>query len=152
MFVVPNEKRTETSFSLDVLFYSEDGSSKDPMRICQPGECEEKLDELLKDLLPKLAQKLEEGGFVAIRSIGWPDNRDELEVSSLGMKLKYSKGKLEGFKEGEKKGVPFTAQGGRLEAPTLKAIFLVPDTKLLAVFATPTKAGVVQTFHVLKMP
>jgi hypothetical protein len=151
LFVVPSEKRTETSFSIDVLFYGEDGQSRDPMRICQPGECEERLDEILKEVLPKLAQKLEDGGFVTIRSIGWPDGRDELEVSSLGMKLKYTKGRVDGLKEGAKP-VAFTVAGGRLDAPSLKAVFLVPDTKLLGVFATPSKAGVVQTFHVLKMP
>ena len=152
MFVVPNEKRTETTFSLDVLFYGEDGSSKDPMRVCQPNECEEHLDEMLKDFLPKLTAKLDEGGYVAIRSIGWPEGRDELEVSSLGMKLKWKSGRVEGVAEG-KKPVPFTVVGGKLDASALQAIFLVPDTKLIGVFATPSKAsGVTQTFHVLKMP
>lgn len=152
MFVVPNEKHTETSMSLDVLFYGEDGSSKDPMRVCQPGECEEHLDEILKDFLPKLTAKLDEGGYVAIRSIGWPENRDDLDVSSLGMKLKYSKGKMEGIKEGAKP-VAFSVVGGRIDASALKAIFVVPDTKLLGVLVTPAKAnGVVQTFHLFKMP
>lgn len=152
MFVVPYEKRNETSFSLDVHFYGEDGASRDPMRVCQPGECEEHLDEILKEFLPKLATKLEEGGYVAIRGIGWPDNRDELEVSSLGMKLKYSNGRMEGLKDG-KKTAAFTVVGGRLDASGLKAIFVVPDSKLLGVFVTPAKEpGVVQTFHLLKMP
>ncbi|MDC0748039.1 hypothetical protein [Polyangium mundeleinium] len=152
LFVVPMEKRTESTGSLDIHFYGEDGQSRDPMRICQPGECEEHLDEKVAEVLPKLAAKLEEGGFVAIRSIGWPDNRDELDVSSLSMKLKWSKGKIEGVKEGEKKAVAFTAVGGKLDISALKAIYIVPDSKLLGVFGTPSKPGFVQTFHVVKMP
>ena len=152
LFVVPMEKRTETTGSLDVYFYGEDGQSRDPMRVCQPGECEEHLDEKVAEVLPKLAQKLEEGGFVAIRSIGWPDNRDELDVSSLNMKLKWSKGRMEGVKEGDKKTVAFTAQGGRADISALKAIYVVPESKLLGIFGTPSKPGFVQTFHVLKMP
>jgi len=152
LFVVPMEKRADSTGSLDIHFYGEDGQSRDPMRICQPGECEEHLDEKVAEVLPKLAAKLEEGGFVAIRSIGWPDNRDELDVSSLSMKLKWSKGKIEGVKEGEKKPVAFTAVGGRLDISALKALYIVPDSKLLGVFGTPSKPGFVQTFHVVKMP
>ncbi|MDI3285870.1 hypothetical protein [Polyangium sp. 15x6] len=151
LFVVPMEKRTESTGSLDIHFYGEDGQSRDPMRVCQPGECEEHLDEKVAEVLPKLAQKLEEGQFVAIRSIGWPDNRDELDVSSLSMKLKWSKGKIEGVKEGQKP-VAFTAAGGKLDISALKAIYVVPDSKLLGVFGTPSKPGFVQTFHVVKMP
>ena len=112
---------------------------------------QEHFDEKLTELLPKLAQKVEEGGFVAIRSIGWPDNRDELDVSSLGMKLKWSKGKIEGVKEGQKP-VAFTTQGGKLDISALKAIYVVPDAKLLGVFGTPAKPGFVQAFHVVKVP
>jgi hypothetical protein len=101
MFAVPNEKRTETNFGLDVFFYGDDGANRDPMRICQPGECEEHLSEKLDELLPKLVQKLDEGGYVNVRGIGWPDGRDELEVSSLGMKLKFRSGRLEGLREGK---------------------------------------------------
>jgi len=152
MFAVPNEKRTGESFSIEILFYGEDGQSRDPMRICQPGECEERLDEILKELLPKLSAKLEEGGYVTLRSIGWPEGRDELEVSSLGMKLRFDKGRVEGVKEGKPK-VQLAVAGGRMDAASLKAIFLPPDSKLVGVFATPTKqTGIVQTFHVLKLP
>jgi len=151
-FAVPYEKRNETSFSIEVHFYGEDGQSHDPMQICQMGECAEKLDEKFAELLPKLAQRLEEGEFTPLRSIGWPDNRDELEVSTLGMKLKWSGGKIQGLKEG-KKPVTFSVAGGRLDISELKAIFLVPDTNLLGVLGTPAKLpGVVQTFHVVKMP
>ncbi|MDI1443434.1 hypothetical protein [Polyangium sp. 6x1] len=151
LFVVPMEKRNESTGSLEIHFFGEDGQSRDPMRVCQPGECEEHLDEKVAEVLPKLAQKLEEGQFVAIRSIGWPDNRDELDVSSLSMKLKWSKGKIEGVKEGQKP-TPFTAAGGKLDISALKAIYIVPDSKLLGVFGTPSKPGFVQTFHVVKMP
>ncbi|MRG96297.1 hypothetical protein [Polyangium spumosum] len=150
LFMVPMEKRTEEAFSIEVHFVGDDGKVRDPMQICQLGECAEHFDEKLTELLPKLAQKVEEGEFVAIRSIGWPDNRDELDVSSLGMKLRLSKGKIEGVKEGQKPVV--FPPVGRFEIWGLKAIYVVPDTKLLGVFAKPANPGFVQTFHVVKVP
>lgn len=152
MFAVPNEKRTETNFGLDVFFYGDDGANRDPMRVCQPGECEEHMNEKLDEMLPKLVQKLEEGGFVNVRGIGWPDGRDELEVSSLGMKLKFRNGRIEGLKEG-KPPVVFQVAGGRLDVSEIKAIYLIQDSKLMGLFGKPSRpAGVVQTFYVLKMP
>jgi hypothetical protein len=154
-FAIPSEKRNDASFGLDIQFMAEDGAVKDPMRICQMGECEEHLDELLKDLLPKLASKLEGDGYVALRGIGWPDGSDELPVSSLNGKLRWLKGgRVELVREGKPAaGLTVVSGGGRLDAEALRAIFLVPDSKLVGVFVTPAKkTGVVQTFHVLKLP
>jgi hypothetical protein len=152
MFAVPNEKRTETNFGIDVFFYGDDGASRDPMRVCQPGECEEHMTERLVEVIPKLVQKLDEGGYVNVRGIGWPDNRDELEVSSLGMKLKFKNGRLEGLREG-KPPVVFQVAGGRLDISEIKAIYLPADSKLMGLFGKPSRAtGVVQAFYVLKIP
>lgn len=152
MFAVPNEKRTETNFGIDVFFYGDDGANRDPIRICQPGECEEHMNEKLDELLPKIVQKLEEGGYVNVRGIGWPDGRDELEVSTLGMKLKFRNGRLEGLREG-KPPVVFQVAGGRLDVSEIKAIYLPSDSKLMGLFGKPSRpSGVVQTFYVLKIP
>ena len=58
-FAYPVERRTETGFGLDIQFMGADGQPKDSMRVCQIGECEEHLDELAKELLPKLTSRLE---------------------------------------------------------------------------------------------
>lgn len=152
MFAVPNEKRTETNFGLDVFFYGEDGANRDPIRVCQMGECEEHLSEKLDEVLPKIVQKLDEGGYVSVRGIGWPDGRDELEVSSLGMKLKFKSGRLEGLREG-KPAVTFQVAGGRLDVAEIKAIYLPTDSKIMGLFGKPAKStGSVQQFYVLKIP
>lgn len=152
MFAVPNEKRTETNFGLDVFFYGDDGANRDPIRVCQPGECEEHLSEKLDEVLPKIIQKLDEGGYVSVRGIGWPDGRDELEVSSLGMKLKFKSGRLEGLKEG-KPPVVFQVAGGRLDVAEIKAIYIPTDSKIMGLFGKPSRAtGSVQAFYVLKIP
>lgn len=152
MFAVPNEKRTETNFGLDVFFYGEDGANRDPIRVCQMGECEEHLSEKLDEVLPKIVQKLDEGQYVSVRGIGWPDGKDELEVSSLGMKLKFKGGRLEGLREG-KPAVNFQVAGGRLDVSEIKAIYLPTDSKLMGLFGKPSRPnGAVQAFYVLKIP
>ncbi len=83
-FAHPVEHRIQNGFSLDIQFTGEDGSPRDAMRICQPGECEDKLDEMLKAFLPKLTERLESEGFTTMRAIGWPGGGDELEIQSLG--------------------------------------------------------------------
>lgn len=152
MFAVPNEKRTETNFGLDVFFYGEDGANRDPIRVCQPGECEEHMSEKLDEVLPKIIQKLDEGQYVSVRGIGWPEGKDELEVSSLGMKLKFKSGRLEGLREG-KPAVAFQVAGGRLDVAEIKAIYLPTDSKIMGLFGKPSRAtGSVQSFYVLKIP
>lgn len=152
MFAVPNEKRTETNFGLDVFFYGDDGANRDPIRVCQLGECEEHMSEKLDEVLPKIVQKLDEGGYVSVRGIGWPDGKDELEVSSLGMKLKFKSGRLEGLKEG-KPPVVFQVAGGRLDVSEIKAVYLPTDSKLMGLFGKPSRStGSVQSFYVLKIP
>ncbi len=152
LFAVPNEKRNETNFGLDVFFYGDDGANRDPIRVCQMGECEENLTEKLDEVLPKIMQKLDEGSYVSVRAIGWPNGGDELEVSSLGMKLKFKGGRLEGHREG-KPAVTFQVAGGRLDISEIKAIYLPTDSKMMGLFGKPSRAtGSVQSFYVLKIP
>lgn len=154
MFAFPMEQRSERGFGLDVSFVGEDGAEKSRTRVCQMGECEEHLDEIVKDLLPKLAERLEGEGYVAIRGIGWPQGRDDLEVSTLSMKLKYSKGRFEALREGKPAAAIRQAGGKKLSTDTLFAIFVVPDSKLLGVLAPPSgdARGLVQEFFVFKLP
>jgi hypothetical protein len=149
LFAYPSEQRRADGFRLDIVFAGEDGRQRDVMQVCDFAECAEKLDEIAKNVAPKLSSRLEGDGYVAIRGIGWPSGRDELEVSSLGMKLRYTKGRLERLNEGKP-----AASIGQIKGADLLAIFVVPDSKLLAVFAKPTgdTTGVVQQFHVFKLP
>ncbi len=152
-FAYPVEHRREDGFSLSVAFAGEDGKPKELMQVCQFGECAEKLDELAKEIMPKLASRLEQDGYVSIRSIGWPMGRDELEISTLQLKLKYTKGKLEALREG-KPPATLGRIGAAGDTPEILAIFVVPDTKLLAVFAKPGRnpKNVVQELSVVKLP
>jgi hypothetical protein len=70
------------------------------------------------------------------------------------MKLKYTKGKLEGVREGKPAVALKQAGGKRIEATTLLAIFIVPGGKLLGVLAPPgaDAKGLVQEFYVFKLP
>ena len=129
---------------------SEDGNLHDNMRVCQFGECEEHLDEISKDFLPKLSSRLDGDGYVSIRGIGWPDARDELEVNGLSGKLHYSKGKMELERDGKKAGL--AGIGKRIEAKSPLAVFVVPDKKIMAVFAQPGGGGVVQELYLVKLP
>jgi len=151
-FAHPVERRVQNGFSLEIQFTGEDGSPRDAMRICQPGECEDKLDEMLKVFLPKLTERLDREGFTTMRAIGWPGGGDELEVSSLGAKLHFEKGKLTKFGQG--KPAALTKLGGPRFDSAPEAVFVVPGGKLLAVFAKPSgdAKGLVQELHVFKLP
>lgn len=140
------------SFGLDIHFVGDDGSPRDTMRVCQPGDCEEKLDEIAKDFIPKLAARFDEQGYTAVRGIGWPSGRDELEVSSLSMKLKYARGALSVLREGKPAARLSQVGGKRLDTPTLDAVFVIPGTKLLGVFASPAGDGNGADFYLLKLP
>jgi hypothetical protein len=151
-FAFPIERRAGDQFSLDIYFVQEDGHQKDIMRICQPGDCEERLNEIIKTMLPKLASRLESDGYEAIRSIGWPIGRDELEVNSLQMKLHYAKGRFEALRE-KKPPLALSPVGKRIDTPVIKAIFVVPGGKLLGVFGGQEgdeKGGV--DFFIVKLP
>lgn len=153
-FAHPVERRVPSGgFSLDIQFTGEDGSPRDAMRVCQPGECEDRLDEMLKTFLPKLTERLESDGYTAIRAIGWPGGGDELEVQSLSAKLRYQKGKLTKVIEG-KPAAPLAKLGGPRFDSAPEAVFVVPGGKLLAVFAKPSgdAKGLVQELHVFKLP
>lgn len=152
-FASPVEHRVQNGFSLDIQFTGEDGSPRDALRICQPGECEDKLDEMLKAFLPKLTERLEADGYTTIRALGWPGGSDELEVQSLGAKLHYAKGRLTKVVEG-KAAANLTKLGGPRFDAAPEAVFVVPGGKLLAVLAKPSgdAKGLVQELHVFKLP
>lgn len=133
-FMVPRERRGSDGWSLDIVTTDDAGRQTAIERVCQPSECAEQFAELSKKAIPEITKKLEAGGYVALRAVGWPSGRDELEVSQLGMKLRYTGGRLEGVREG--KPVARLGTVGRGE-PKLLAIFVVPDSKLLAGFAAP---------------
>lgn len=153
-FAFPYEQRREDGFRLEVHFVTDDGKKSDTMVICDFPECAEKLDDLAKTLLPKLSERLGSEGYTSIRGLGWPEGRQELEVGSLGMKLRYSKGRLEGLREGKPPLALGSAWGTVPDAPELLAIFLVPDAKRIAAFGKPVKGpkGVVQELYVFKLP
>jgi hypothetical protein len=152
-FAHPVERRIQNGFSLDIQFTNEDGSPHDTMRVCQPGECEDRLDEMLKAFLPKLTERLDHDGYTTMRAIGWPGGGDELEVSSLGAKLHYDKGRLTKVIAG-KPAAALTKLGGPRFDSAPEAVFVVPGGKLLAAFAKPSgdAKGLVQELHVFKMP
>ncbi|MFO0755419.1 MAG: hypothetical protein U0359_02945 [Byssovorax sp.] len=153
-YVYPIERRTPSSFSLTLYFVSLDGQKKDPMQICQLGECEEKLDEEIRIEMPKLSARITADGYTAVRSIGWPAGSDELELAGVGLKLKYSKGRLESLRKGKPSASLAQVVGKRLDAPAIQAVFLIPGGKLLGVFAAPKgdPSGPAEDFYVFKLP
>ena len=133
-FVLPMDVRTDGGRGLDLRFFDDEGNQREILRLCQPGECEERLDEILKDLLPKLASRLDKESFEPVSAIGWPDGRNEIDVSTLNARLHYEKGKLS-VVVNEKKKTPLRSSGKAPRAATLTAIYPVPAAKLIAVLA-----------------
>lgn len=149
-FVVPIEMRNDGGRGLDVRFYDDDGTQRENQRVCQPGECEERLNEIAKELIPKLAARFESEGYEAVSSIGWPSGRDEIDVGSLELKLRYAKGKLSAVRE-KKPPVALRVGGGKgPKAEALSALYPVPAAKLVGAFAPADKN--VQEFFVFKLP
>lgn len=149
-FVVPIEMRSDGGRGLDVRFYDDDGNQRENQRVCQPGECEERLNEIAKELIPKLAARFESEGYEAIGSVGWPSGREEIDVGSLELKLRYAKGKLSAVRE-KKPPVALRVGGGKgPKADALSAIYPVPAAKLVGAFAPGDKNA--QEFFVFKLP
>ena len=112
------------------------------LRVCQPGECEESLDEKAKELLPKLAARLGSEGYEPVSSVGWPEGRDEVEVGALQAKLHQDKGRLSLVRE--KKSTPLRALGGRSPRGEITAVYPVLSAKLIGLLAGE--------FFVFKLP
>lgn len=127
-FIVPVDFRNDSGRGLDLRFYDDDGAQREIQRVCQPGECEDRLDEIVKDLLPKLAGRLGAEGYEPIYSVGWPSGRDEIDVSALGGKLRYEQGRLSVVRD--KKTSPLHGAKAPRGA-TLSAVYPVPAAKLL---------------------
>lgn len=143
-FVLPVDFRTDGGRGLDLRFYDDEGAQREILRICQPGECEERLDEIVKEMLPKIAGRLEKEGFEAVSSVGWPSGRDEVEVGALGARLRFEKGRISLVQE--KKTIALRALGGgkgaKSEAPT--ALYPVPAAKIMGALGGE--------FFVVKLP
>ena len=141
-FVVPVDMRAEGGRGLDLRFYDDDGAQREILRVCQPGECEESLDEKAKELLPKLAARLGSEGYEPVSSVGWPEGRDEVEVGALQAKLHQDKGRLSLVRE--KKSTPLRALGGRSPRGEITAVYPVLSAKLIGLLAGE--------FFVFKLP
>lgn len=149
-FLVPIEIRSEGGRGLDLRLFDSEGQPREIERVCQPGECEEHLDEIAKDLIPKLAARLEKEGYETVYSVGWPSGRDEIDVASLNARLRYEKGRLLTVRE-KKPAVSLRALGGRApKATSLSAVFPVPTEKLLGAFVA--EGAAIQEFFVFKLP
>jgi hypothetical protein len=141
-FIVPTDARAEGGRGLDLRFYDDEGQQRDIQRVCQPGECEERLDEIVKQMIPTLAARLDKEGFEAISSVGWPSGRDEIEVGTLNAKLKNDRGKLAIVRE--KKTTALKASGGHAPKGEVSVVYPIPSAKLLGVVAGD--------FFVFKLP
>jgi hypothetical protein len=146
-FVVPQSHRAGDTASLDIVFTDDKGDKRDAIRICQPGECEEHLTAKAQAALPSLAARLDSEGYTSVRAIGWPDGRDELDVSSLHMKLRLTGGKLEGVREGKP-----AVRLGAVKPARLLAIFPVLDAKRMGIFSAEQGDDQNQVFSVLNLP
>jgi hypothetical protein len=141
-FVVPVEQRADGGRGLNLHFYDDEGNQREILKVCQPGECEDRLDELVKDLLPKLAARLSSEGFEAVSSVGWPSGQDEIEVGTLNAKLRQDKGGRISIVR-DKKATPLRAMGGRTKGE-ISAVYPVSSAKLMGVLAGE--------FSVVKLP
>lgn len=149
-FVVPIEMRAGGGRGLDLRYYDDEGHQREIQRVCQPGECEDRLDEIVKELIPKLASRLTSEGYEPISAVGWPSGREEMEVGSIGLTLRFSRGKLEAVRE-KKPALPLRSLGGRSpKGEGLSALYPVPGQKLLGAFAPADK--VAYEFYLFKLP
>jgi hypothetical protein len=131
-FFVPVDQRAGDGRGLNLYLYDDEGGQREIVKVCQPGECEERLDEIVKDLLPKLSARLSSEGFEPVSAVGWPSGRDEIDVATLQIRLHQDRGRLSVVNG--KKSTPLRALG---HAPTgeISAVYPVPSAKLLAVQA-----------------
>jgi hypothetical protein len=148
-FVVPIEMRVDASRGLDLRFYDDQGHQRENLRVCQPGECETRLDEIVKELLPKLKERFASEGYEAIYAVGWPQGRDEVELHSIQLKLRLDRGKLTIPRE-KKPALPLRVLGGKGPKNEITALYPVAAQKLLGVFAKGDKTE--QDFFVYKLP
>jgi hypothetical protein len=140
-FLVPMDQRADGGRGLNLYFYDDEGNQREILKVCQPGECEDRLDELAKELLPKLTARLSSEGFEAVSSVGWPSGRDEIEVGTLNAKLRQDKGRISIVRD--KKSTPLRAMGGKTKGE-ISAVYPVTSSKLMGVLAGD--------FFVVKLP
>jgi hypothetical protein len=143
-FLLPVDSRSGGGRGLDLVLYDDEGQQRDIKRICQPGECEDRLDEILKEELPKLAARLGSEGYEAVSSIGWPSGRDELDVATLNVKLRNDRGRISLVREG-KPPAQLRVLGGKPPKGDPSVLYPVPSAKLMGVLAG-------DAFYVVKLP
>lgn len=131
-FLVPVDQRAGDVRGLNLILYDDEGGQREVVKVCQPGECEEHLDEIAKDLLPKLSARLSSEGFEAVSAVGWPSGQDEMEVATLQLRLRQDRGRLSVVHG--KKSTPLRTVG-HAPAGEITAVYPIPSAKLLAVQA-----------------
>lgn len=146
-FAVTRETVSGGTFTVDVVFTDEQGRSTEVVRICDPSECDEALDDLAKKKIPELAQRFSDQGYVSIRAVGWPSGRGELDVGSMGLKLILKDRRLTAEREGKPPKPIGTLPA---KSPALLAIFPVPDAELIGVYAAPDESGANKEFVAFK--
>lgn len=146
-FAVTRETTSGGLFTIDISFVDESGREQKAIRICDPNECDEQLNDLAKKKIPELADQFDTEGYKSVRAIGWP-TRNELKVSTLAMKLKLDKRRLTGTTEDGKKVTLGTLPH---KAPYLHAIFPIPDEGLVGYYASADESGVNKVFGVFKI-
>jgi hypothetical protein len=144
-FAITRERVSADGFTVDVAFTDKNGKETDVVRICDPSECDEMLNELAKQKIPALADRFARDGYVAVRAVGWPSGRGELEVGSIDAKLVLEGRRLNALREGKP-----AANLGTLpaSAPALLAIFAIPDDGLLGLYAAADENGANMEFLV----
>jgi len=147
MFAVTRETTSAGLFTIDIAFMDESGHEKKIIRICDPNECDEQLNELAKKKIPELADQFGTEGYKSVRAMGWP-SRNELKVGTLGLKLKLDKRRLSGTTDDGKKVRLGTLPA---KAPFLHALFVVPDKGLVGYYASADESGVNKVFGVFKV-
>ncbi len=139
-FIVPVEVRTSTGRSLDLRVNDDEPQQRENQQVCQLGVCEDRLDELAREKLPKLVAFLEQNGLEAVGAIEQTSMRDEIDVGTLGGKLRYEKGRLSLALE--KKVAALRPQGGRSpRSATISAVYPVPAAKPRRVCSRATRSS-----------
>lgn len=145
-FAVTRETVSGGTFTVEVVFTDDAGKQTEVVRICDPSECDEQLDDLAKKKIPDLAKRFEEQGYVAVRAVGWPSG-GELDVGSMGLKLVLKDRRLSAEREG-KPAKPLGTLPAK--AGTLLAVFPIPDAELIGVYSAPDDSGANREFVAFK--
>lgn len=121
-----------SGFGVRIAFAGEDGKETGNQVVCQPQDCDQSLDEKLDAESKKLGEKLEADGYVSVASNGWAASLDELEIASQGLKLAWTKDKIELVEDKKRKSLgTFTVKKPDTAHPA--AVFVIKEASLLVV-------------------